>query len=393
MKVPIAVPTFGPEELEAALEPLKTGWVAQGPRVAAFEAAFADYARCPHALANSSGTAALHLALAALNIGPGDEVVVPSFTWVSCANVVELLGATAVLCDVDPRTFCASADHFQAALTSRTRALMPVHLFGHVADMRDIMALAQRHDLAVVEDAACAAGSWLDGQHAGTFGHVGAFSFHPRKVLTAGEGGLTITGDAAINARIASLRNHGAEGLLVPDDHLDQHAALTPSAFNDAHPGAAAYVMADYVRPGFNYRLTDIQGAILHAQLRRLDGFVQARDRLANRYRQALDGLPLDLPSPPEGMIHAWQSYVVTVHHDAPISRDALADALAAEGIQTRQGTHAIHLLGAYRDRYTPEAFPGALQAHRRSLALPLYPTLSDELQDYVIDAIRRAIA
>lgn len=392
IQVPIAVPSFGPREQDAVLNPLRTGWVAMGPHVRAFEAAFADMAGAAHAHANTSGTAALHLAAAALEIGPGDEVVVPAFTWVSTANVVELLGARAVLCDVDPTTFCATAAHIEAAITERTRAIMPVHLFGHVAPMDDIMALARARGLAVIEDAACAVGSWLNGTHAGAFGDVGCFSFHPRKVLTAGEGGLTLTHRDDLAARIASLRNHGAEGTLVPPDHEDAWRQGGREGFAAQHPGLAAYVMADYVRPGFNYRMTDIQGAVMAVQLDRLDELVAARQRLAARYDDALSGLPLALPTVPEGMVHSFQAYVTRVLPEATISRDALADALADAGIQTRQGTHALHLLGAYSDRHRPEDFPGALQAHRTTLALPLFPDLSEEQQNHVIEALRAAL-
>jgi perosamine synthetase len=391
--VPISLPSFGPAEMDAALRPLRSGWVAQGPEVNAFERALAHTTASPHALSCTSGTAALHLALAAIGIKPGDEVVVPAFTWVATANVVELLGARAVLCDVNPRTFCSDPEHFEAALSPRTRALLPVHLFGHVAPMHDLLDLARQHHLHVVEDAACALGSSLDGQHAGTFGDVGAFSFHPRKIITAGEGGALTTHNDTIAAQLASLRNHGAGGPLLPSYHEADYQHLGHNAWHSAHPGAAAYVMADFIQPGFNYRIGDIQGAILLAQLLRLDDLLARRRALAARYDAALGDLPIDLPLLPHNMQHSYQSYTIRLLPDAPTSRDDLADLLATHGIQTRQGTHAVHLLGAYRDRYQPHDLPGALEAHQRSLALPLYPDLSFDDQDYVIEHLRNALA
>lgn len=393
--VPIAVPSFGAAEQEAALAPLRSGWVAQGPRVASFEAGLTQRTGASFSLSCTSGTAALHLALAALGVGPGDEVVVPAFTWIATANVVELLGARAVLCDVDPHTFCSHAEHFASVISPRTRALMPVHLFGHVAPMEPIMDLARLHGLAVVEDAACALGSLYEGKHAGTFGDAGAFSFHPRKIITAGEGGAVVTSQEALAQQLASLRNHGAGGgLLLPDAHKNDFIRQGEQAWRDQHPGAAAYAMPDFIQPGFNYRMNDIQGAILDVQLQRLDEFVTRRQWLARRYDAALalHQLPLAPPPRPQGMVHSFQSYVVRVLPEAPLGRDALADALARDQIQTRQGTHAVHLLAAYRDRYQPEDLPGALASHQHSLALPLFPALAQEDQDRVIQALVKAL-
>lgn len=391
VKIPIAVPSFGPGELEAVVAPLRSGWVAQGPQVAALEAAFARYMHIPHALTCSNGTAALHLALAALGIGPGDEVIVPGFTWIATANVVELLGARAVLCDIDPDTFLVGPEHIAPHITPRTRAIMPVHLFGAVADMPALMDLARAHDLHVIEDAACAVGSWHGDVHAGGFGDFGTFSFHPRKVLTCGEGGLIYTSNPDLAARVASLRNHGAEGFCPPPS-VDPALTQDRAALFEAHPGAGAYVLGDHPRPGFNYRLTDIQAAILNVQLARLPELIAARTHLADRYNAAFAQahLPVRLPSAPPNTTHAWQAYVLRLLPTAPLSRDQLADTLALQGIQTRQGTHALHLLGYYRDTYklAPDALPGCLDAHRNSLALPLYPDLSEALQDEVIAAV-----
>jgi dTDP-4-amino-4,6-dideoxygalactose transaminase len=361
MKVPIAVPTLGQAEHDAVLRPLTSGWVAQGPEVAAFEEEFAAYCEVQHAVACTSGTSALHLVLAALDIGPGDDVIVPGFTWVSCANVVELLGARAVLCDVDPRTFMMKPDHLEAAWTPQTKAVMPVHLFGAVASLNGILDLCQKRGVHVIEDAACAAGSRHMDKHAGTFGTAGTFSFHPRKVLTAGEGGMVITKSGKIAKRIRSLRNHGADGTM---------------------PGAIA--MADYVEPAWNYRMTDIQAAILRAQLSQLDQFVARRREIAAHYDNALIDLPVAPQRNVPGTLHSYQSYVLRVD-----DRDELAQHLAQREVQTRQGTHAIHLLAAYRNRYAPDDLPGCLDAHDHTLALPLFPALTDAQIQHVIGGVR----
>lgn len=360
MKVPIAVPTFGQAEREAALRPLTSGWVAQGPEVAAFEAEFCALTGATFAVACTSGTSAIHLALAALGVGPGDDVIVPGFTWVACANMVELLGARAVLCDVDPKTFNARAEHIDAAWTPATRAVLPVHLFGAMAPIADIASLCDERGVRFVEDAACGLGTYQGGQHAGTFGAAGTFSFHPRKLITAGEGGIITTHDAEFAERMRSLRNHGAEGMM--------------------GDGSG---MADFVRAAWNYRMTDLQGAVLRAQLARTAEFVQAREAMAERYDAAFSALPLHRQTEPAGSQHSFQSYVLRAER-----RDELAAWLLERGVQTRQGTHAIHLLRAYRTRYAPDALPGCLDAHRHSIALPIYPTMTREQQAHVIASV-----
>jgi perosamine synthetase len=360
MKVPIAVPTFGQAERDAALRPLTSGWVAQGPEVAAFEAEFSALTGAAHSVTCTSGTSALHLALAALGVGPGDDVIVPGFTWVACANVVELLGARAVLCDIDPATFNVRVSDIEAAWTTRTKVVMPVHLFGGMAPIIEVAALCARRGVAVLEDAACGLGTTLGQTHAGTFGAAGTFSFHPRKLITAGEGGIVVTDDSALAQRMRSLRNHGAEG-----------------AMSDGSG------MADFARPAWNYRLTDLQAAVLRAQLAQVGEFVARRQTIAARYDDAFANLPLRRqPTPPKSE-HSFQSYVLRVE-----PRDELAAHLLERGVQTRQGTHAIHLLGAYRDRYAQRALPGCLDAHRHSLALPMYPSIEDAQLEHVIASV-----
>lgn len=356
VKIPIARPATGEEEWRALQAPLSDGWLTQGPRVAAFEAAFAARHGVAHAVACTSATTGLHLALAALGVGPGDEVVVPSFTWVATANAVLSCGARPVLCDVDPRTFDLDPGGLASKLTAKTRAIVPVHLFGLCADMEAIAAAAP--GVPLVEDAACAAGAAHRGRPAGSLGAAGVFSFHPRKVITTGEGGMVTTNDAALAERLRSLRNHGG-------------------------PGFAAL--------GFNYRMTDLQAAVGLVQLGKLDRFLEERAALAARYREALASIPWLSPPPdaPPGDRHGWQSFVCVV--DAGRDRDAIMRALEARGIATRPGTHAIHMLPLYRDRFghAPDDLPGARDCDRRTLALPFYNGLSADDLAEVAAALR----
>jgi len=373
-KIPIARPATGEDEWQALRAPLVDGWLTQGPRVAEFERAFAARHGTAHAIACTSGTTGLHLALAALGIGPGDEVIVPSFTFVATANAVVASGAIPVLCDVDPRTFNLDAAHVAAKRSYATRAIVAVHLFGLCADVEAIAVAAP--GIPIVEDAACAAGAAHGSRPAGSMGTAGVFSFHPRKTITTGEGGMITTNDPALADRAASLRNHGG----------------TPSEA-ERQGGPSPHLMPDFDQVGFNYRMTDLQAAVGLVQLAKLDAFVAERSRLAAAYRNGLGDLPwLRLPDEPANGRHGWQSFVAWVDEArAPLPRNALMQALAARGIATRPGTHAIHLLGAYRDRFglRPDDLPGARDAAAFSLALPLHNRMSDDDQAYVIDALR----
>jgi len=378
LNVPITRPLFGPEEAAAIALPLETGWIVQGPQVAEFERLFCELSGSPHSLATTSCTTALHLALAVLGVGAGDEVVVPAFTYVASANVVEQSGARTVFCDIDPATYNVDPESLERAVTPRTKAIMPVHLFGLVADMPAVGEIASRHGLAVVEDAACAVGSTLNGQHAGTFGEFGAFSFHARKPITTGEGGMLTVRDDDDAARATALRSHGG---LVSD--LERH-------------NKGAFALPDHDEVGFNYRMTDFQGALGVVQMGRLQTVLDARRRLAERYTEALGELVgLATPTVPPGAVHTYQSYVVRIDPDeAALTRDAIALEMQARGVATRQGTHAVHLLGYYRRTYSiqPEDFPNAFDADATSLSLPLFPSMSEEEHDYVIDNLRELL-
>lgn len=382
--IPITKPVFGEEELRAVQRPLETGWVVQGPCVAEFEAKVGAYVGVPHAVATSSGTTALQVAMLALGLAPGDEVVVPAFTWVATANVVWERGATPVFWDVDLATFNAPPETLEPLLTERTVGVIPVHLFGLSADLDPILELARRRGLWVVEDAACSLGGWYRGRHTGTRGDLGCFSFHPRKSITTGEGGLVATARGDLAALSRSVRDHGGSR----SDH-------------DRHEGGGGYLLSDYGRLGFNYRLTDIQGALGSAQMDRLDWILEGRRRVAERYSEALADLEwLRLPVVPDECVHGWQAYVCLYAPEEPEvgrvealheRRNALMARLEAAGIQTRQGTHAAFLASHFVERYglRPEDFPNAYTADRLSLALPLYPQMTEAEQARVIEALR----
>lgn len=373
--IQISLPATGDDEWHAVREPLVTGWLTQGPKVAAFEKAFAARHQVEHALATTSCTTALHLILAAMGIGPGDEVIVPAFTWVSTANVVLYCGATPVLVDVDTQTFNLDPAQLAAKITSRTKAIIAVHLFGLCADIDAIKLAAP--GIPIVEDAACAAGSGYKNRPAGTLGVAGAFSFHPRKSVTTGEGGMVTTGDSALAERANIMRNHGAS--------ISEEIR---------HAGPKPYLLADFNLLGFNYRLTDLQGAIGIVQLAKLDGYIDERAIWANYYREQLRDIPwLRTPAAPATHRHGWQSYVCLIDENkAPLPRNAIMEKLQEQGISTRPGTHAIHMLGLYRERfgYSDDDFPGARDCDRLSMAIPLHNRMSADDYAYVADALRQ---
>jgi dTDP-4-amino-4,6-dideoxygalactose transaminase len=383
MKIPISKPLFGEEEMRAVVEPLESGWVVQGPKVAEFEKRFAAYTGTPNAIATTSATTALHLALVALGVGPGDEVIVPAFTWVATANVAEMQGAKPVFVDIDLDTFNIDVAQLEAAITPRTKVIIPVSLFGLSADIAPIMAIARKHGIKVVEDDACATGAWYHGKHAGTHADIGCFSFHPRKAITTGEGGMVITASDDVANHIRSLRDHGAS-----KSDLARHV------------GARSYVLPDFNIVGYNYRMTDLQGAVGAVQMGRLPEILERRIAVAKRYDEQLASLSwLRTPATPSGYTHGYQSYVCLFRPETPTmrnvrtlheQRNALMDALEAAGVATRPGTHAVHMLGFYREKYgiRPEDFPNACLADQLSIAFPLFAQMTADEQDHVISHI-----
>ncbi len=373
-RIQIAAPSVGEEEWHAAREPLESGWLTQGPKVAAFEEAFAARHDVSHAVAVTSCTTALHLAVEALDIGPGDEVIVPSFTWVATANVVVHAGATPVLVDVDRDTYNIDAKEVEQHLTTRTRAVMAVHMFGLCADvpaLRDVLPA----EVAVIEDAACAVGASLGDQSAGALGDVACFSFHPRKTITTGEGGMLTTNDGTLADRASVLRNHGAS-----------------VAEEVRHAGPKPYLLPSFEFAGFNYRMTDIQAAIGLVQLGKLDQLLGERDAWAHYYRRELADVPwLRPPAVPDTGRHGWQAFVCYVEPDeAPMSRNEIMEALQARGISTRPGTHAVHTLGFYQERcgVVADDLPAARDCAENSLAIPLHNRMDASDYEYVVEAL-----
>ena len=385
MKIPISKNWFGPEEFEAIQQPLRDGWILQGARVRDFEAAFSRVVGSSHSVACSSGTAALHIAVTAMGVKPGDEVIVPGFTWIATANVVELSGARPIFCDVDLETFNISISSIDEKITSRTVGIIPVHLFGWCVEMDPLLELARANGLWVIEDAACALGAWYRGKHAGILGDIGCFSFHPRKSITTGEGGMLTVDDAEIARTCEGLRNHGA-------------CQPQTDVRDNVRPGVMS---PRFSLAGFNYRLTDIQGALGTAQLKRIQFLLSERQRCADYYSERLSEVEwLRLPKPPEHVTHAWQSYVTLFAPEDPTisnvehlhaERDRLMNYLEQQGISTRQGTHAPPHLDYYARKYQilPKDVPASYIADRLSLALPVYPGILSEELDYVIEHLR----
>jgi len=373
-QIQIATPSLGDEEWQALREPIESGWLTQGPKVAAFEKAFGARHGVKHAIAVTSATTGLHLALAALDIGPGDEVIVPAFTWVATANVVLYCGATPVFADVDRATFNVDPKDLRQRVTSRTKAVIPVHLFGLCADMDAVRAVL-RPDIKIIEDAACAAGASWQGRSAGALGDLGVFSFHPRKSITTGEGGMVTTNDDNLAERVKMLRNHGAS--------LSEE---------ERHRGPRPYLLPDFDLLGFNYRMTDLQGAVGMVQLKKLDQFIDERAHMAARYREELADVPwLRLPQEPKHGRHAWQAFVTYVDPTkAPRPRNEIMEYLQQRGISTRPGTHAVHMLGYYRKRFgsKQDDFPGARDCDRNSMAIPLHNRMREDDFSYIIKNI-----
>jgi dTDP-4-amino-4,6-dideoxygalactose transaminase len=373
--IPVARPCFGPEEEAAAAEVLRSGWVAQGPTCEAFEAEIAAAVGVPHAVAVSSCTTGLHLAMIACGVGPGDEVILPSYTFPATANAVLYERARPVLVDIEPDTLNVDPAAVEEAIGPRTKAVVGVHLFGFPCDIARLEEICRRRGVRLVEDAACAIGTTIDGRAAGSFGDLACFSLHARKVITCGEGGVLTTRSAGTAELLASLRTHGA----------DRDAGKR-------HAEGAAPSLAAYVRLGYNYRLSDIQAAVARVQLGRLAGFVAERQALAARYDAAFSDLEgLRLPPRRPGTGHSYQSYVVVLEPGSPVEPAGFMADLARRGISTRVGTYAVHEQPYFRELGTWGSLPHASEAARRSVALPIFNGMAEADQELVIEAVRAA--
>ncbi|MFC1432382.1 DegT/DnrJ/EryC1/StrS family aminotransferase [Streptacidiphilus sp. N1-3] len=372
-RVPVMIPWLGEEEAKAASDAVLSGWVAQGPRVAEFERAFAERVGAEHGIAVSSCTTALHLALVVLGLGPGDEVVVPSLSFIATANAVRYVGAEPVFADVEAATGNLTAATVDAVRTPRTKAVLVVHQGGVPADTDALRAACADWDLALVEDAACAIGSTVGGKSVGHGALLAAWSFHPRKVITTGEGGMITTDDAEWAARLRRLREHGMNA-----SAAQRHASSTP-------------ILESYLEVGYNYRMTDIQAAVGLVQLGKLDQIVGRRRALAARYDALLQDVPGLTPvRDPEHGQGNFQSYWVLPDQDFPLGRDELLAELADAGISARRGIMASHLEPAYQG-HPAAALPVTERISRDSLILPLFHTMTDAQQDRVVAVLRRA--
>ncbi|RKE20844.1 DegT/DnrJ/EryC1/StrS aminotransferase family protein [Streptomyces sp. TLI_171] len=373
--IPVMIPWLGEEEAEAAAAAVRSGWVAQGPRVAAFEKAFAAFTGAPHAVAVSNCTTALHLALIGAGVGPGDEVVVPSLSFIATANAVTYVGAAPVFADVDPATANLTPETVAPLLTGRTRAVIAVDQGGVPVDLEAIRELVEPRGIAVVEDAACAAGSVYRGRPAGAGAAIAAYSFHPRKLLTTGEGGMVTCQDGELAARLRRLREHG----------------MSVSAA-DRHAGAGgAGVVETYDEIGFNHRMTDVQAAIGLVQLGKLPAMVARRRELAERYRELLGPeLAARLVADPAHGTSNFQSLWLLLPEDAP-DRGEVLTRLAANGVSARRGIMAAHLEAPYKGA-ARAPLPVTETITSRTLILPLYHSLTHEQQDHVVGALAAAL-
>lgn len=383
MNIPIARTSLLEEEIQSVLGPLRSGWLVQGPKVREFEEKWSAFTGARHSIAVTSCTTALHLSLAALGFGPGDEAIVPAFTWIATANVVEHLGGKVVFCDIDLNTFNLDVQDVARKISPRTKAILPVHLFGLAADMDPIMDLARKHGLWVVEDAACGFGSTYQGRHVGTLGDTGCFSFHPRKAITTGEGGMIITQSDTLAEKLRRLRDHGA--------------AMTDL---QRHMGARPYLLADHPDAGYNQRMTDLQAALGGAQMGRAQAIIDERRRLAEKYDDAFSQLAwLKTPAHMQGYGHGYQSYPCLFQPEPLVpgaikrvnaERNEWMDRLQQAGISTRPATHAVHMLAFYREKYglKPEDFPMAYAANDCSISLPLFHGMTEAEQQYVIENV-----
>lgn len=364
----LTIPSIDEDDLQTVRDTLASGFLVQGPRVAAFEQAVAEYVGTSYAIAVSNCTAALHLALVALGVGPGDRVAVPTYSWPATANVVALCGAEPVFVEIVPDTYNMSPVVLEETLKrTKVKAVVPVHAFGGSADMPRLVEIAARHEAQVIEDAACALGADLAGRRAGAWGVMGCFSFHPRKAITTGEGGMITTDDAALARTLRALRNHGQD----PD-------APTP----------------DFVLPGYNLRLTEFQAALGSSQMKKLERIIAGRRVQAQNYGSLLRGRDIETPAALADSRHVYQSYVVLLPSDLASRRTEIIAALKSQGIETTIGTYHLPLTTYFRTQggYVAGDFPVTDDIASRAMSLPLFEGLIEEQQRRVTQALLATI-
>ncbi len=352
--IPLMIPDIREEDIQEVVSVLRSGMLVQGERVENFEKQFAKFIGVSHAIAVSNGTASLHLALVALGIGKGDEVIVPAFSFLATANVVELVGATPIFVDIELNSFNIDVSLIEKSITDKTKAIIPVHEFGLACDITSVCELANKHGLKVIEDAACALGSTENEQYTGSFGNTGSFSFHPRKAITSGEGGMITTNDDDLARKLRILRNHGIE----------------------IQSGKMEFVDA-----GFNYRMTDFQAALLSSQFERFSEIIEVKNKLAEVYFNELHNCEkIQLPVFFKNKKHTWQSFHIIL--DTNISRDGIIEQLKEVGIGTNLGAQCMPAQPYYFNKYKLnylELFPNSMKAYEHGLVLPLYNNLTSE--------------
>lgn len=370
--IPVARPYIGSEEEQAVIDVLRSGWVTQGPRVAEFEEKFSDYIGCDYSVAVSSCTTALHLALLAIGVGPGDEVICPSLSFIATANSITYTGATPIFADIDLATYNIDPARLEEAISPRTKAILVVHQIGLPAEMTEILAVANRHGLVVIEDAACAIGSEYDGKLIGKpLGTMACFSFHPRKILTTGEGGMITTSNAKLAERLRRLRQHAMSLSDVVRHNAKQVSSET------------------YDEVGYNYRMTDLQAAIGITQLGRLRDFLKRRRYLAERYTKALQSLSwLQAPQVPTNCVHNYQSYMVRLVGDFVARRDEIMQELLEKKVSTRRAIMAAHRELPYHSERWERSLPQTNLVTDTGLILPLFHQMTEADQDYIIEAL-----
>ena len=362
--IPLASPDIRQQDIDCVAEVLKTGMLVQGVNVLALEKSFATFNKTKHAIALSNGTATLHLALLALGIGKGDEVIVPAFSYVATANVVEIAGAVCVFADIEPSTFNIDVSKIEALITNRTKAIIPVHEFGLACNIEAVMQIAQKHNLAVIEDAACALGALQNGKHAGSFGNLGSFSLHPRKSITCGEGGVLICNDDKLEKKIRQLRNHG----------IEMKAGRM-----------------EFVEAGYNYRMTDFQAALANSQMQRLEDIISFKQQLAEVYLNEIKNPAITLPVIPAGHNHTWQTFHLLLADDR--NQAAFISALKENNIGANYGAQCIPAMQYYMDKYQLDVnklFPNAYRAYTKGVAIPVYEKLTKNIIKQIANTINK---